>query len=88
MTTSFRSWLERQTERDGPRGRFARDVATDADAPDGASKEQWLGHLARRGAGAGAMAAFEDAWQEFSRPMMNENGVQKIMLTVRLPASI
>jgi hypothetical protein len=87
MTPSFRSWLEQQIGRAGPRGRLARAVSADADAPDGASKEQWLDHLARCSAGPGAMAAFEEAWQEFSQPTKDENGPQKIMLTIRPPAA-
>jgi hypothetical protein len=85
VSDSFLSWIRLQTGRGDPVGRLARDVVADPQAPDGSSKAVWLGHLALRNAGPGAIAAFENAWEEFGA----QNGhVNKVMLTVRAPAPV
>jgi uncharacterized protein YozE (UPF0346 family) len=65
MSSSFKNWLETQTERDDDLGRFARDVAQDSAAPGGVSMHVWLDHLQRNSAGPGATQAFHDAWSEY-----------------------
>jgi hypothetical protein len=67
MTTSFLNWLDTQASREDNIGRFARDVAADAEAPSGNSMDAWQAHLKECGAGQGATQALHDAWAEFLR---------------------
>jgi uncharacterized protein YozE (UPF0346 family) len=66
MITSFKTWIQTQTERNDPVGRLARNVNIDTGEPKGPWKTHWLDHLALRSAGPDAEAAFEKAWEEYS----------------------
>ncbi|HEV3432204.1 MAG TPA: YozE family protein [Paraburkholderia sp.] len=66
MITSFQTWIQTQTGRGDAVGRLARDVSVDDRAPDGIWKANWIDHLMVRNASLAAMAAFEEAWGEYS----------------------
>lgn len=72
MVTTFQAWIRTQTERDDPVGRLARDIDTDTEVPEGLWKANWLDHMSRRNAGPGAMAAFENAWEEYAVSLLDK----------------
>ncbi|WP_322045059.1 YozE family protein [Paraburkholderia sp. J67] len=72
MITSFHTWIRIQTEREDPVGRLAREVSADDRAPEGIWKANWLDHLMVRNAGLVTMAAFEEAWGEYSTQFLDK----------------
>ena len=65
---SFGAWLKKQADRDDVIGDLSKDVARDPNAPrGGVTKEKWQEHIQQVGWNtAGALAALDDAWAEFS----------------------
>ena len=63
---TFRSWLQKQRNRNDAVGDFARDVRDDLDSRGIHSVTGWVKYLNNRHACEGAIEAVKKAWKEYS----------------------